>query len=211
MSYIYKISNNINNKVYIGKTNLNIQERFKQHLRDSKKEYLEHRPLYNAIRKYGSEHFTIECIEECVTDQASTREQYWIQFYDSYKNGYNATKGGDGKAFYDHEKIAQRLKEGYNLRQVAQEFNCSVDLVAIIGREYHIDYLANSFNNLKKRVAQYDKSNQYIQTFNSTVKAAQWLYDNNKVPTLNSGVRSHISDAANGKRKTAYKYIWKYI
>lgn len=211
MSYIYKITNDINNKVYIGKTNLTIQQRFEQHIRDSKKESLQHRPLYNAIRKYGKQHFHIEIVEECITSEASNREQYWINFYNSYYNGYNATKGGDGTVFYDHEQIANLLSQGLSATQVAKEFNCSVDLVTIIGKEYHIDYLANSHNLKKKRVAQYDKTGQYIQTFESTADAARWLYDNNKIPTLSSGIRSHIAEVANGKRKTAYKYIWKYI
>ena len=212
MSYIYKITNDINDKIYIGKTNLDIETRFKQHIRDSKKQSLKHRPLYNAIQKYGQQHFTIECIEECSTNEASSKEQYWIQFYNSYKNGYNATKGGDGKAFYNHEQIAEKLNQGLSATQVANEFNCSVDLVTIIGREYHIDYLINSQNTIKKKIAQYDKkSKEYIQTFESTAAAAQWLYDNKKIPTLNSGVRSHISDVANGKRQSAYQYIWKYL
>ena len=211
MSYIYKITNDINDKVYIGKTNLTVEERFTQHLRDSAKRKYENRPLYSAINKYGKEHFFVQELEECLTNDATEREQYWIQYYDSYKNGYNATLGGDGKAFYDHEKIAERLSQGYSASEVAKEFNCSRDIVVIIGKEYHIDYLSNSYNYLKKKVAQYDKNNEYIQTFDSTADAARWLYDNDKVSVLSSGVRSHISDVANGKRKTAYKYIWKYI
>ena len=94
MAYIYKIVNDINNKVYIGKTEFSIEKRFKEHCRDSKKEH-QNRPLYNAMNKYGIEHFKIELIEEC--NNPEEREIYWIQHFDSYKNGYNATLGGDGK------------------------------------------------------------------------------------------------------------------
>jgi group I intron endonuclease len=57
MAYIYVIKNDINDKVYVGKTTLKIQERFKEHLRDYKKTLKEHRPLYSAMKKYGEEHF----------------------------------------------------------------------------------------------------------------------------------------------------------
>lgn len=75
--FIYIIRNNINDKVYIGKTLLpTIEERFKEHIKDSKRERCEKRPLYNAINKYGEEHFYIELIEECSADVLSEREKY---------------------------------------------------------------------------------------------------------------------------------------
>ena len=49
-----------------------------------------------------------------------------------------------------------------------------------------------------------------VAEFSSTVEAAKWCYKNGLCSSLTSGVRSHISDVANGKRKTAYNYIWKY-
>ena len=56
----------------------------------------EKRPLYWAIAKYGKDNFTIEQIEEVENDFLGEREMYWIHYYDSYNNGYNATLGGDG-------------------------------------------------------------------------------------------------------------------
>lgn len=74
MAYIYKIINDINNKVYIGKTNQNIQKRFQQHLNDSKRLNIQNRPLYKAMNKYGLQYFHIELIEE--TDKPEDREKY---------------------------------------------------------------------------------------------------------------------------------------
>lgn len=51
------------------------------------------------MNKYGSEHFHIKLIEE--TNNPEERERYWIQYYDSYHNGYNATLGGDGKCWLE--------------------------------------------------------------------------------------------------------------
>ena len=96
MAYIYKIENDINGKIYIGKTEFSIEKRFKEHCTDAFRERSEKRPLYAAIRKYGVEHFHISLIEE--TDSPNEREVYWISYYDSYNKGYNCTKGGQNGA-----------------------------------------------------------------------------------------------------------------
>lgn len=91
MNYIYKITNIINGKLYIGKTGKTIEERFQDHKRASKAPYV-NRPLYDAMNKYGYEYFIIEEVECCKNDkEASIREMYWIAYYDTYRNGYNAT------------------------------------------------------------------------------------------------------------------------
>ena len=209
MSYIYKITNDINNKIYIGKTAFSIQKRFQEHCQDAFRERCEKRPLYAAMQKYGIEHFSIEQIEECSDDIAADREAYWIGVYKAYSTGYNATLGGDGKFLYDHEAIANRLKEHPYSFDVAAEFGCCIDIVRNIANQYNISLLAHNERN-KKFITAYTKKGDKVQDFESTVEAAQWCFDNGKCPTLNSGVRGHIADAANGKRKTAYGYLWKY-
>lgn len=76
MGYIYKITNDINQKSYIGKTEYSIEKRFKEHCSESEQERSWNRPLYRAMRKYGIEHFSISLIEE--TDNTAEAEQYWI-------------------------------------------------------------------------------------------------------------------------------------
>ena len=213
MSFIYKIINNINNKIYVGKTNLTIQERFNQHCRDSQKISEQTRPLYRAMNKYGIENFTIELIEECPTDLASFKEQYWIGYYKGYENGYNATKGGDGIQLFNHFEIAKKLKEILNPKEVAKLYGCSLDTIYIIAKEYNIKLPQGGQDNInsKKEVYQYDKiTKKCLNSFESVQKASEWLLKENIIHTLNSGVRSHISEAARGIRKTAYGYIWKY-
>lgn len=72
MAYIYKITNSINGKIYIGKTYKTIEQRFKEHFKDSKR--YKNRPLYRAINKYGIESFKIEVIEK--TNTPEEREKY---------------------------------------------------------------------------------------------------------------------------------------
>lgn len=93
---IYKITNTINNKIYIGLSS-NIEERWKTHKKrykiETDKEYEKH--LYRSFRKYGLDAFTFEIIEECSVEELANREIYWISYYDSYANGYNETPGGE--------------------------------------------------------------------------------------------------------------------
>ena len=63
MAYIYQITNDINGKVYIGKTEQSIEKRFSEHCQDAYKERNITRPLYSAMRKYGLEHFHIEMLD----------------------------------------------------------------------------------------------------------------------------------------------------
>ena len=99
MGYIYCITNQINNKQYIGKTLSTVKKRFKEHCRDSKKNKLCNRPLYLAMRKYGIENFSVETLEEVNNpSDLAIREQFWITKRKTYgKTGYNATIGGGWK------------------------------------------------------------------------------------------------------------------
>ena len=117
MAYIYKIENDINGKVYIGKTEFSIERRFKEHCKEAFREGREQRPLYAAIRKYGEEHFHISLIEE--TDTPEEREVYWIEKFRSFKNGYNATVGGDGRKYLDYDLIISTYLSTKNQRKTA--------------------------------------------------------------------------------------------
>ena len=129
MSYIYKITNILNDKIYIGKTNSTIEQRWKQHCSDRKRTRCEKRPLYDAMNKYGIENFTIEEVEQCSPEEASEREKYWIEYYGSFKNGYNATSGGDGKPYLDYELIIKTYNEIQNQTKVAELLNVDVNSI----------------------------------------------------------------------------------
>ena len=99
MGYIYVVSNKVNPKRYVGLTERSIDQRWNEHLRDAYKKksdgsYLKDYALYRAIRKYGREYFWIEQLEECPSDKLDEREIFWINYLDTFYNGYNETKGG---------------------------------------------------------------------------------------------------------------------
>ena len=92
---VYLIENKLNNKKYIGYTKHSIQHRWRQHCNRSKKGV--NTPFYNAIRKYGAQEWLLSILCECQTsNEAKEKEIYFIEKFDSYNNGYNATLGGDG-------------------------------------------------------------------------------------------------------------------
>lgn len=72
------------------------------------------------MNKYGIENFKVECLEEVDNDILSDREIYWIHELQSYKDGYNATKGGDGKIIYDYKEIVELYNMGYLCKEVSK-------------------------------------------------------------------------------------------
>lgn len=101
---VYKVTNLINGKIYIGYTTKTINWRWAEHCKVA---YNQNSTDYNgifkrAIRKYGKENFKIEEIERCKNlDELKTRECFWIKKLNSYAFdsngwGYNSTLGGDG-------------------------------------------------------------------------------------------------------------------
>ena len=89
---IYKVTNKINGKVYIGQS-VDIGRRWRQHMTAEDDNY-----FHKAIQKYGVENFEWEVIEQCKKSELDERESYWIEYYDSFNKGYNCTKGGDGNS-----------------------------------------------------------------------------------------------------------------
>lgn len=125
--FIYKITNKINGKSYIGQTIQNVKERFYQHCSIKCSQEVLNMAIHRAINKYGKSNFTLEVIEEVESTNLNDREKYWIKYYDSYNNGYNSTEGGqDGVKLFKNLNIEYVIKEynsGKSLREVGKLFN----------------------------------------------------------------------------------------
>ncbi len=88
---IYKITNQISGKVYIGQSR-HIHKRWQEHCQPSSDSVIS-----KAIKKYGQENFTFEIIEECPLEQLNEREEFYIKKYNScIPNGYNVMSSSDG-------------------------------------------------------------------------------------------------------------------
>ena len=95
---VYKYTNKINGKVYVGVTTKTLKVRHQQHLRSLEDGTFFH----NAIKKYGIDAFDLEIIKRVKTKkELSDAEKHYIKFYKSFayqkdSKGYNCTTGGDG-------------------------------------------------------------------------------------------------------------------
>jgi group I intron endonuclease len=109
---IYKILNKINGLVYIGCTISSLEKRFQEHLcRCFKTDYKS--KLYNSIKKYGVENFTIDLVDECDLNVIYETEKKYIKEFNSYHNGLNSTYGGEGCLGYTHSpEIRKKISEG---------------------------------------------------------------------------------------------------
>ncbi len=116
MICIYKYTNKINNKVYIGQTS-NISIRKYQHEYHAFKLKTLY-PIYNAFRKYGIDNFTLEILEECEKEFSNEKEMYYINLFDSTNGvkGYNLQDGGGRKSLHitTKEKLSLALKGNKN-------------------------------------------------------------------------------------------------
>ena len=147
------------------------------------------------------------------TENAEEREIYWIEFLQSFKQGYNATAGGDGKKYLDYDLICSTYQEVQNAAEVARRLNISPDTVySVIHQRLNVLTSSEvSKNYYGKTVKMFSKQQEYIQSFSSIKDAARYLIDNHLTDdkALN-GISSHIRQCANGKRKTAYGFIWSW-
>lgn len=112
---IYKITNNINGHSYIGQS-IHIEERFKEHKKPYNWEREKNKPLYIAFQKYGLENFSFDIIEECQPNQLDIKEQYWIEYYNTYQNGYNVTVGGETNYGQNHPGHKLTKKDVIDIR-----------------------------------------------------------------------------------------------
>jgi group I intron endonuclease len=113
---IYKITNKINNKIYVGCTIYSLKKRFSEHIHRAFKTD-NNTKLYNSIRKHGIKNFVIELIQECDLSIIYEVEKKHITELDTYHNGLNSTFGGEGCLGYVHSpeiriKIGKAVKEG---------------------------------------------------------------------------------------------------
>lgn len=210
MNYIYCITNLINNKRYVGKTTQSIEERFKEHCKDSQKERHQKRPLYDAMNKYGIENFKIEELEQ-VEDQdvLSEREIYWINELQTYgSNGYNASKGGDGTILYDYKEIIQLANLGYTSNQIEHKIGCCRSTIYKVLKAHNCKLRKSNC----RLIAQYDLAGNYIQTFFSAQEAIRYLQEVGICKATNAEqASSKITQCCKHKSTSAYKYKWEFL
>lgn len=176
---VYKITNKINNKCYIGQTINSLNERFNRHKKDAISNRLDTH-LARAIRKYGEENFTAEIIEKVNNQELLTeREYYWINFYDSVNQGYNETNN--------------KLKCGGNTYS-----NKTKEEMDIIKEKIRQTKIGGKNPSSRKVKCRNEKTREELH-FNSMSEMQRFFNEEN---------HSFITRRCTGKTKYLYKGIW---
>lgn len=171
---IYCIKNDINNKCYIGKTIYTINKRFSEHIKDARN-YKYVSKLHRAILKYGVEHFYIILLEQCEDNDSGDREKYYIQLYNSVKNGYNISYGGEGESQVDISQLKDLWEQKYSFKDIAKITGHTTKTVATRLRAIGCESWYRNQPNNKDKGKKVEFNN--IQ-FNSLTLLARYLKEN---------------------------------
>ena len=112
---IYKITNKLNNKAYIGQSN-DIERRFKEHQTKGESSRI---PLDIAIQKYGKENFLYEVLEECEIEWLNEKESYWITTLETHLKGCNCNIGGEQSSIGESNGRAKLTAEDVKKIRIA--------------------------------------------------------------------------------------------
>lgn len=222
MGYIYKVTNTINGKAYIGQTRRTVGKRWTDHkarYRNDKSCSL----LYMAMRKYGHEVFSAEEVEQCPDELLNEREIYWIAKLNTVRNGYNISKGGLG---YVHEGVpvvqfdldGNYIQTFESVPEAAKAMNCAPQRIYAVCEKTRRDKswkgyqwrYADDCDNIGKvkplpkatPVYQYTMDGEYVASFDSIYSATKQF----------DGMRGTggIRGVCTGRNRHSHGYRWSY-
>ena len=221
IAYIYKITNTLDGRVYVGKTH-DLDKRILQHFSDLRKGKHHSHKLQRAVDKYGIDNFKVSFEEVEVPDEdaLSLLEIQEIEKCDSYNNGYNETLGGDGnKTALTFEEsilvyqILQRYK-GVN-RQIAQYFSCDHTVINDLAKNdlyARVEFDENKMNELIERIGLKEQNkNENYTAHNSKKLDHQQCLEFLSVITQKIGYDKTMSEIFGVHPKVAYRLKNKQI
>lgn len=174
---VYKITNKITNKIYIGITNQGSNARYRHHWYESR--IGEPSYIHRSMAKYKEDAFKVEVIDTADTyDELKEKEKYWIKELDSTNRskGYNCTKGGDGTFGKLHSDATKdKIRQKALGRLVSQDTKTKMS-EAKKGKcsEIQRERLANIAKSFMKKVSQFTINGELIANFNSITEAVKY-------------------------------------
>lgn len=170
MGIIYKITNNINGKIYIGQTRMSEPQRWQQHIW-----YAYNNPdgdcvlLCRAINKYGKENFSREILEEATDNFLNEREIYWIKTLNSTDRnvGYNIEIGGNGHCKITDEEITNAFEKYGSVVEASRHIDLSYSQIS--KRLQNLGYITTREIPIK----QYTVDGKLIATYPTSAEASR--------------------------------------
>lgn len=204
MGYIYKITNQLNEKSYIGQTVQPVEVRWQAHIYSAYREDDNRFYFQKALLKDGIENFKFEIIEEVPNNQLNEREQYWIKLYHTYRydplgnESYNLTWGGEGNHKFEPEVLLKAFYENnQHLSNTCKAIGCSEPTLIKVLKENKLHGLGN-----QRPIYQISiETGRIIKEYASCAEAINELNIANNT----------LWCALNGQRKTAAGYAWSYV
>lgn len=192
--YIYSITNIINNKKYIGETE-NLEERKRKHFQAGLRGYhdirkfngnkLECNGLYKDMKQLGLNNFTFEILEVCSYEEKLNKEKYWINKFNSYKNGYNCVP-------YHGGWIETGRKDSEETRLKKSKAKLGHKNYNFIGHFYMIDTFTNE-----------------SILFDSITSCANFIKNEFGYNISHASIRGRLNNRLKNKLyKKRYKFVW---
>lgn len=149
---IYKVTNDLNNNVYIGQTVYLLENRWEWHIKKAGNPK-DNCKFHKALRELGSNHFKIEEITRVNIKELDDAEIYYINFYDSFFNGYNSTLGGGGKRSYIYtdktivnDIITSYRDKNISSNKIAAKYKVDKATIIRVLKLYKIEIRDRAFN-----------------------------------------------------------------
>lgn len=196
ISCIYRITNKINNKVYIGQT-INYGKRSKEHFSTLRKNVHRNEYLQRAFNKYGENAFQIDIIKLCPHEKLDELEIYYMREYDSLnkKVGYNMLTGGNDKRIVP-EEVRLKIGKAHKGRRNTAEHNRNIGL----GRKgivIPLEVIMKANETRKENQSQWGENNPNAVLSNSSVEML--ILD-----MLNGSSVEDVMEKYNCSRQTVY-------
>lgn len=197
MGVIYKATNILNNKSYIGQTKRSLEIRRKEYELESFSNNRSHSAFHFALKKYGLINFSWEILEECKDDQLDEKEKFWIDYYNTYIEGYNMTIGGQTGLNVWQEKHFEEWQENLSKGRGALKNNNPEKFE-------EIRQLGTNASKVPVRCIELNL------IFDSISNAARWSQTSDN-PNGRTIKPQSITRVCRGGRKTTGGYHWEYV
>ena len=214
--YTYKVTNKENNKIYIGQTIQNPKQRWRHHLEEAK--LGSDLKFHKALRKYGKDLFSWEVLEIVNENELNEREKYWISYFDSYKNGYNSTEGGDNPPRNDVSVIClETLQIFKSCVSAGESLNISSVHIAECAKGECGRVTAGGYHWMK--LSEYEEKGPIFRKTGNELSSKKILcietntaYNSILEASKDTGLsRSTIKRICDSKVKNPQKFHWSYI